>query len=401
MPPSLSDNREPLASLSVSARRLEWSERHGNDRTMSDVPFVDLTEDYRELRAEIDEAIGRVIQDGGFILGRELEAFEKEFAAYCGTRHAIGVGSGLDALTLALQARGIGSGDEVITTANTFIATALAVSRVGATPVFVDCSESDFNLNPDALEKAITPRTRAVIPVHLYGQMASIDVILDWARRHDLFVLEDAAQAHGAAKGGRRAGSFGDAGAYSFYPAKNLGAFGDGGLIVTNDDGLAERIRMLRHYGQRAKYEHEVVGTNSRLDTLQAAVLRVKLKALDRRNEARRAVADGYRRRLARLPLLLPQPPEEPSRHVYHLYVVRVAGRDPVQRRLAAAGIGTGIHYPRPVHLQEAYRDLGIGPGTFPVAERLAGEVLSLPMFPTLSDDQIDRVGSALEEALR
>ena len=338
---------------------------------------------------------------GASILGRELEDFEREFAAYCGSRHAIGVGSGLDALTLALQARGIGPGDEVITAANTFIATALAVSRVGATPVLADCDERDFNLDPDAMEKAITPRTRAVIPVHLYGQLASIDAILDVARRRHLFVLEDAAQAHGAAKEGRHAGSFGDAGAYSFYPAKNLGAFGDGGLVVTDDDRLAAHIRMLRDYGQRKKYQHEVVGTNSRLDTLQAAVLRVKLPALDRRNEARRAAADGYRRRLSRLPLVLPRPPEERSRHVYHLYVVRVASRDQVQQRLAAAGIRTGIHYPQPIHFQEAYRHLGVGPGTYPVAERLAGEVLSLPMFPSLTDEQIDRVGSALEEALR
>jgi dTDP-4-amino-4,6-dideoxygalactose transaminase len=372
----------------------------GSDNALTDVPFVDLATEHRELRTEIDEAIRRVIQDGSFILGRDLEDFEKEFAAYCGSRHAIGVGSGLDALTLALQARGIGPGDEVITAANTFIATALAVSRVGATPVLADCNESDFNLNPDAVEKAITPRTRAVIPVHLYGQLAPIDAILDVARRHGLFVLEDAAQAHGAGKQGQRAGSFGDAGTYSFYPAKNLGALGDGGLVVTDDDGIAAQIRMLRNYGQRKKYEHAVVGTNSRLDTLQASVLRAKLPALDRRNEARRAAADGYRRRLSGLPLVLPRAPEEPGRHVYHLYVVRVAERDQVQRRLAAAGIQTGIHYPQPIHLQEAYRHLGIGPGTYPVAERLAGEVLSLPMFPSLTDDQIDRVGSALEEAL-
>lgn len=368
---------------------------------MADVPFVDLAAEHRELRTGIDQAIGRVIDDGSFILGRDLEDFEKDFAAYCGSRHAIGVGSGLDALTLALQAHGIGPGDEVITAANTFIATALAVSRVGATPVLADCNESDFNLNPDAVERAITPRTRAVIPVHLYGQLAAIDAILDLCRRHGLFLLEDAAQAHGAGKQGRRAGSFGDAGTYSFYPAKNLGAFGDGGLVVTDDDGLAARIRMLRNYGQRKKYEHAVVGTNSRLDTLQAAVLRAKLPALDRRNEGRRAAADGYRRRLSGLPLVLPRAPEEPGRHVYHLYVVRVAGRDQVQRHLAAAGIQTGIHYPQPIHLQEAYRHLGIGPGTYPVAERLAGEILSLPMFPSLTEEQIDRVGSALEEALR
>jgi dTDP-4-amino-4,6-dideoxygalactose transaminase len=374
---------------------------HGTDRSVSAIPFVDLVADDRELRPAIDDAVRRVVDEANFILGREVEQFEQQFAAYCGNRHAIGVASGLDALTLALQARGIGPGDEVITAANTFIATALAVSRVGATPVFVDCDEGDFNLNPHALEEAITPRTRAVIPVHLYGQLAEIDAILGVARRHDLFVLEDAAQAHGASKGGRRAGSFGDAGAFSFYPAKNLGAFGDGGLVLTNDDELAARIRMLRDYGQRTKHQHEVVGTNSRLDTLQAAILLVKLRVLDRRNEARRAAADRYQRRLARLPMVLPQPPEEPSRHVFHLYVVRVPDRDLVQRRLAATGIRTGIHYPQPVHLQKAYRHLGIGPGTFPVAERLAGEVLSLPMFPSLTDDQIDRVGAAVEEALR
>ena len=365
------------------------------------IPLVDLVADDRELRADLDAAMRRVVDEGSFVLGAELESFEREFAAYCGARHAIGVGSGLDALALALQARGIGPGDEVITAANTFIATALAVSRAGATPVFVDCSESDLCLDPARLESAITPRTRAVIPVHLYGRLAAVDEIRDVARRHDLFLLEDAAQAHGAAKDGRRAGSFGDAAGFSFYPSKNLGAYGDGGAVVTDDDELADRVRMLRHLGQRTKSRHEVLGTNSRLDTLQAAVLRVKLRALDRRNEARRRSADRYRTRLADLPLVVPQAPLEPSRHVYHLFVVRVAARDLVQQRLAAAGIQTGVHYPRPVHLQEAYLNLGIPPGSCPVAEALSNEVLSLPMFPSLTEDQIDRVGSALEDAFR
>ena len=367
---------------------------------MSKVPFVDLAAELREIRGEIDREIGSVLDRANFILGDEVRGFEEEFAAYCGVRHAVGVGSGLDALTLALQAFGIGPGDEVITAANTFIATALAVSRVGAKPVFVDCAEHDFNLDAAAVEAAITPRTRAVIPVHLYGRLADMDAILEVARRRRLLVLEDAAQAHGAALRGRRAGSFGDAAAFSFYPAKNLGCAGDGGMVVTNDDRLAEHVRVLRHYGQRVKHRHDEIGTNSRLDTLQAAILRVKLPGLDRRNEARRAAAERYRERLSNLPIVLPSPPPEPGAHVHHLYVVRVPDRGRVQTRLGEAGIETGIHYPRPVHLQAAYGGLGLRRGAFPVAERLADEILSLPMFPSLSEAQVERVGAALETAL-
>jgi dTDP-4-amino-4,6-dideoxygalactose transaminase len=363
------------------------------------VPFVDLAAEHRELRSEIDAAIRRVLDDGSFILGAELSRFEEEFGAYCGRRAAVGVGSGLDALALALEAAGIGPGDEVITAANTYIATVLAISRVGASPVLVDCRQDDFNIDPAALDAAVTRRTRAVIAVHLYGRLADMGPILDITRRHGLFVLEDAAQAHGAVRGGRRAGAFGDAAAFSFYPSKNLGACGDGGIVVTDDEALAERIRRLRNYGQRTKNDHEVRGGNSRLDTLQAAILRVKLRGLDGRNEARRIAADRYRQRLSGLPLVLPAPPPGRESHVYHLYVVRVVDRDRIQRRLGEAGVETAVHYPRPVHLQEAYRDLALASGSFPVAERLAGEILSLPMFPTLSAEAVDRVGDALDAA--
>jgi dTDP-4-amino-4,6-dideoxygalactose transaminase len=325
---------------------------------------------------------------GQYILGPELKAFETEFAEYCGAPHCVGVGSGLEALHLVLRAWGLGPGDEVIVPSNTFIATWLAVSYAGAKPIPVEPREDTYNLDPERIEAAITPNTRAIIAVHLYGQPADMDAIVQIARRHGLKVLEDAAQAHGARYKGRPIGSLADAAAFSFYPGKNLGAFGDGGAVTTEDAGLAERLRALRNYGSALKYHHPIQGFNSRLDELQAALLRIKLRKLDEWNARRRRVADWYYRTLPRaLPgSVLPTVPEwaEPA---WHLFVVRSRERDALQARLTAQGIGTLIHYPVPPHLQEAYRDLGYRSGSFPIAERLAHEVLSLPISPHLSEE--------------
>lgn len=363
------------------------------------VPFVDLKAQYLNISVEIDQAINRVIQRTAFILGDDVAAFESEFAEYLGVKYAVGVGSGLAALELALRAYGIGGGDEVITTANTFIATVLAIMATGARPVLVDVDPATYNMDPAALEAAITPRTRAIMPVHLYGQPANLDAICAIARRHSLLVVEDAAQAHGAFYQGRRVGSFGHAAGFSFYPAKNLGAFGDGGMMVTNDKSVAERIRQLRNYGQSVKYCHLVKGTNSRLDTLQAAVLRVKLRYLDQWNAQRRKHADTYHKLLAAFPVVCPVTPPGGD-HIYHLYVIQVENRDSVQAALNSGGVDTGIHYPGPVHLQEACADLGYRPGDFPVTEALAARILSLPMFAELTGKQIDHVADSLKQVL-
>lgn len=343
------------------------------------VPFLDLHAAYLELKPEIDAAIARMLDSGCYILGPEVEAFEAEYAAYCEAEHAIGVANGLDALHLALLAMGVGPGDEVIVPSNTYIATWLAVSQCGATPVPVEPLEATYNIDPARIEAAITPATRVILPVHLYGQPADLDPILAIARKHDLRVLEDAAQAHGARYKGRRIGTHGDAVASSFYPGKNLGALGDGGAVTTNDSELADRIRVLRNYGSRVKYLNEVKGFNSRLDPIQAAVLRVKLRVLDEWNERRREIAQRYLEGLAGSGLVLPQVPEwaEP---VWHLFVVRHPERDALVKRLNEAGVGTLIHYPVPPHLQGAYAEIGLGVGAFPVAERMAGDVVSLPM---------------------
>ncbi len=346
------------------------------------IPFLDLQAAYLELREEIDAAVSRVLSSGLYILGPEVEAFESEFAAYTGAAHAVGVANGLDALHLALLALGVGPGDEVVVPSNTYIATWLAVSRCGARIVPVEPDPATHNIDPARIEAALTPRTRVLLPVHLYGQPCDMDPILAVARRHGLRVLEDCAQAHGARYRGRRIGSHGDVCAWSFYPGKNLGAMGDAGAITTNDADIADRVRVLRNYGSRVKYVNEVQGYNSRLDPLQAAILRVKLRHLDAWNARRRELAAWYREHLAGVPdLTLPHVPEwaEPC---WHLFVVRHPRRDELQKRLAEAGIGTLIHYPIPPHLQEAYRDLGFGPGAFPIAETLAREVLSLPMGP-------------------
>lgn len=343
------------------------------------IPFLDVGAAYKELKSEIDAAIARVLDSGWYILGPEVEAFEEEWAQYCEAKYAIGVANGLDALHLALLAMDVGPGDEVIVPSNTYIATWLAVSQCGATPVPVEPIEATYNIDPARIEEAITPRTKLILPVHLYGQPADLNPILAIARKHGLRVLEDAAQAHGARYKGRRIGAHGDTVAWSFYPGKNLGALGDGGAVTTNDPKLADRIRVLRNYGSRVKYVNEVKGFNSRLDPIQAAVLRVKLRVLDEWNARRQGIAQRYLEGLAGSGLVLPQVPDwaEP---VWHLFVVRHPERDALVKRLNEAGVGTLIHYPVPPHLQAAYAEMGFGVGAFPVAERIAGEVVSLPM---------------------
>ena len=361
------------------------------------IPFLDLKTSYLELKGEIDDAILRVAGSGWYIGGPEVDQFEAEYARYCGAEHAVGVGNGLDALHLALLAMGVGVGDEVIVPSNTYIATWLAVSQCGATPVPVEPLESTYNINPELIEAAITPRTKVILPVHLYGQPADMDAILAIARKHGLRVLEDAAQAHGARYKGKRLGAHGDAVAWSFYPGKNLGALGDGGAVTTNDPEVADRVRVLRNYGSRIKYVNEVRGFNSRLDPLQAAVLRVKLKHLDEWNARRAAIADRYNAALGDFGLELPSAPDR-TNPVWHLYVIRAKGRDALQHHLTDAGIGSLIHYPIPPHLQQAYADRGYQRGDFPIAEAMADEVISLPMGPQLSVAHQDRVITALLE---
>lgn len=360
------------------------------------IPFLDLKAPHAELRDELEAAARRVMESGWFIMGPECEAFEAEFAAYCGARHCVGVGNGLEALHLILRAMDIGEGDEVIVPSNTYIATWLAVSYAGATPVPVEPDERTHNLDPARVEDAITPRTKAIMPVHLYGQPADMDAINEVAARRNLRVVEDAAQAHGALYKGRRAGALSDAAGFSFYPGKNLGALGDAGAVVTDDAGLADRVRVLRNYGSRVKYEHEARGYNSRLDELQAALMRAKLPVLDEWNARRRRVAESYLQQLEGVAsLTLPHVPEwaEP---VWHLFVVRTPERARLQTHLADAGVGTLIHYPKPPHLQTAYADAGHRAGDFPLAERLSEEVLSLPMGPHLSDEAVEYVVSKL-----
>jgi len=362
------------------------------------VPFLDLGAAYREIQAELESSVLDSLRSGRYIGGQDVEAFEQEFAAFSETQYCVGVANGLDALRLALDAMGIGAGDEVIVPSNTYIATWLAVSQSGAIPVPVEPVESTYNLDPGRIDAAITSRTKAILPVHLYGQPADIDPILALARKHGLRVLEDAAQAHGARYNGKRLGGHGDVVAWSFYPGKNLGALGDAGAITTNDPELAERIRVLRNYGSRIKYVNEVKGYNSRLDPVQAVVLRVKLRHLDEWNARRTAIAARYTAELAGVGLVLPEVPKwvEP---VWHLYVVQHADRDGLQKALQESGIGTLIHYPIPPHLQKAYRDAGYAVGRFPIAERMANRLLSLPMGPQLDDVGVTAAIVALKEA--
>jgi dTDP-4-amino-4,6-dideoxygalactose transaminase len=360
------------------------------------VPFLNLKAQYDAIAQEVEHSIREVLGSCAFSGGPFVERFEGEFASFCGASHAVGVDSGTDALWLALVALGVKTGDEVITAPNSFIATAEAVSLTGAEPVFVDVEEGSFTMDPALLERAITPRTKAIIPVHLFGQTADMDPILAIARRHGIAVLEDACQAHGAEYKGRRAGSLGDAGCFSFYPGKNLGAYGEAGCVVTSDQQLADRIRMLRDHGQSRKYYHEVVGTNGRMDGIQGAVLSVKLKYLNAWNAARRLHAASYERLLEDVACVTAPREMTYARHVYHVYAVRSGGREGLIEALAASGIACGVHYPVPIHLQRAYASRGEGAGSFPVAERCALEFVSLPMFPELSAEQIDYVGSEL-----
>ena len=357
----------------------------------SQVPFVDLAAQYRAIEGEISEAVSKVLREGDFILGREVSLFEEEFAAFCEAKWAVGVDSGTSALELALRAYEIGPGDEVITAANTFIASALAISHAGATPVLVDVDADTYTIDVAAIEKAITPRTKAIIPIHLYGHPADMDPILQLAQRHGLVVIEDACQAHGARYKGKRTGSLGHAAAFSFYPGKNLGAYGDGGAVVTSDAAVAKRLGMLRNYGQKEKYQHMFRGFNRRLDTLQAAVLRTKLKHLDEWNEARRQHAKSYSRLLAQSGLVVPRA-SAVCESVWHLYVIRTDQRDALKEHLVTRGISVGIHYPIPIHLQPAYRDLGHQPGDFPVTEEYSRQILSLPMYAELTPDILRRV---------
>lgn len=361
------------------------------------IPFVDLKAQYQTIRDDVNTGIQGVLQRCDFVLGQDVKAFEEEFAEYCEVAYAVGVDSGYSALELILRAYEIGPGDEVITAANTFIATALAITNSGARPVLVDIHPDTFNLDTTRLAEAITPATRAIMPVHLYGQTADMDPILRTASQYGLWVIEDAAQAHGARYKGKRAGSLGDAAAFSFYPGKNLGAYGDGGAVTTDDAALAERVRMLRNLGMRVKYHHEMKGFNHRLDSIQAAVLRTKLRHIDEWNTARRRVAEEYNVRLMELPVVTPIAPSW-SDPIYHLYVIRTEHRDAVQQHLTEAGISTGLHYPIPIHLQPAYQELGYQKGDFPITEQYADEILSLPMYPELSSDAVNFVADTIKD---
>ena len=362
------------------------------------IPFLDLKGQYKEIKPQVDAAVARVIESAQFVLGPEVAAFEERFAAYCGVRHCVALNSGTSALHLALLAAGVGPGDEVITVSMTFVATTAAILYCGAKPVFVDVDPDTWTMDPNLLKAAITPRTKAILPVHLHGLMADMDPIIEVADRAGLIVIEDAAQAHGSEYRGRRAGSVGDIGCFSFYPGKNLGAYGEAGAAVTNSSGLARQLALLRDWGQESKYNHVLPGYNFRMDGIQGAVLNVKMAYIESWTEARRTVASHYDRLLARAQFKRPAPPPH-CRHVYHVCAVEVEHRDQVQKALSAAGIGTGIHYPVPVHLQKAYGELGYGRGDFPVTEAIANRFLSLPIYAELQPEQVANVVLELENA--
>jgi dTDP-4-amino-4,6-dideoxygalactose transaminase len=364
---------------------------------VTSIPLVDLAAPHAAVAEEVAEGWRHVLAQTSFIAGPQVAAFESEYAAFIGTRHCVGLANGTDAIEIALRALGIGPGDECIVPANTFIATAEAVARAGATPVLVDCADDGtYLIDTDAVEAALTPRTRAIIPVHLYGQAAPVERLFPLADRAGAWIVEDAAQSHGARRGDARAGALGHIAATSFYPGKNLGAYGDAGAALTDSDDLAARMRLIRDHGSPRKYEHEVIGINSRLDSLQAVVLSAKLRRLAGWNAARRAAARRYDALLALADDVITPRVLDGNEHVWHLYVVRVPDRDRVLKELHAAGIGAGIHYPVPVHLTSAFGGLGYAEGAFPVAERLAGELLSLPLFPEITPEQQDRVVSVL-----
>lgn len=361
------------------------------------VPYLDLKAQYRSIKGEIDAAVSRVLENSQFVLGEEVAAFEQEFAKYCDARECAALNSGTSALHLALLAAGVGPGDEVITVPFTFVASVASILYTGARPVLVDIDPQSFNMNPTAVEAAITSRTKAILPVHLYGQTADMDPILEVARRHGLVVIEDAAQAHGAKYKGRRAGTLGDIGCFSFYPTKNLGACGEGGAITTNNPAYAKTIRMLRDWGQDSKYHHLLRGFNYRMEGLQGAILRVKLLHLEQWIETRRALAGKYTEQLAHTELALPR--EMPwARHVYHVYSLRTADRDSFRAALQTQGIQTSVHYSIPAHLQPAYADLGYGRGSFPASEAAANEVVALPIYPELSSSQFDTVCNSVKK---
>ncbi len=368
------------------------------------VPFIDLKQQFQTLKPEIDKALNPVFQDASFILGPAVKTFESNFAKYVGTKHCVTLHSGTAALHLALLAMGIGHGDEVITVPNTFVATVEGIAFAGATAKLVEVDPKTYNLDVKQLEKAVTSKTKAIIPVHLYGQTAAMKELMAWAKAKGIKVLEDACQAHGAKEYGQNAGTFGVASCFSFYPGKNLGAAGEGGAVCTNDDEIADKVRLYRDHGSRKKYVHEIVGHNFRLDSLQAAVLDVKLPYLDKWNEARRKHAKAYCEKLAGVNGLVLPETAQGAEHVFHLFVVQVADsttRQKVQDYLASKNVSTGIHYPIPVHMQEAFSDLGYKKGDFPVSENMADRVLSLPMFPELTEAQIDHVVQSLKEALK
>jgi dTDP-4-amino-4,6-dideoxygalactose transaminase len=365
------------------------------------VPFLDLRIQYESIKREISFAIQKVCENCAFAGGPFVAEFEKAFASFCGTKHAIGVASGTDAIWAVLVAMGIGPGDEVITSPNTFMATAEAITFSGAKPVFVDIDGRTYNINHELIESAVTPRTKAIIPVHLYGQTANMDSIIEIAAKHNLYVIEDACQAHGAEYNGKRAGSMGIAGCFSFYPGKNLGAYGEAGAIVTNNSNLAQKLYMFRDHGQQKKYYHSIVGWNARMDGIQGAILSVKLKYLNIWNEARRKNARFYNELLADFDGII-TPFEAPyAKHIYHIYAVCVRNRDALISALAEKNIHCGIHYPVPIHMQDAYRCLGYKQGSFPVAEKCAGELISLPMFPELTHKQIERVSDEIKSLIQ
>jgi dTDP-4-amino-4,6-dideoxygalactose transaminase len=359
---------------------------------MTVIPFVDLVAQYQSIKSEINTSISEVLSNCNFILGKQINEFEKAFANFVGVKNAVGVSSGLDALRLSLMALDIGPGDEVLLPVNTYIATAFAVSAVGAKPVLIDCDPETYNIDAKLIKSALNRSTRAIIPVHLTGQSADMDAILEISAEHNLPVIEDAAQAHGSKYKTRPCGSMGIMGCFSFYPGKNLGAYGDGGMVTTNDSNLAERIRRIRNYGERVKYHHVEKGLNARLDTIQAAILNVKLRYLPKWNAARADHAKKYLDLLSGVGDLVLQKHAPYSTHVYHLFVIETNERDSLQKHLNMAGIQTGIHYPKPIHLQQAYAELGYQKGDFPQSEGLAERILSLPMFPELSDDKIYQV---------
>lgn len=356
---------------------------------MNNIPFLSLKPVNEQYRAELDAAIQRVLDKGWYLLGQEITDFENAFAEFCGVKNCVGVGNGLDALTLIIKAYGFSSGDEIIVPANTYIATILAISQNGCTPVLVEPDINTYNINPDLIEAAITPKTKAIMVVHLYGQAVEMEKVWPIAQKYNLKVIEDSAQAHGALYQGRRTGSLGDASGFSFYPGKNLGCLGDGGAVTTNDDELAERVRALRNYGSEIKYQHLFKGVNSRLDEIQAAMLSVKLKYLDQDNQKRRAVARFYRENIVNPQIVLPQVKNEES-HVWHIFAVRCARRDELQKYLSDNGIGTQIHYPIPPHKQQAYSEWNTL--SLPIAEQISREELSLPMSPVLTQQEIEYV---------